>query len=373
MNKYSVIGSSYRNLLKPIFFKFDPEDVHDGMTSMGNFLSRSGLTRFLTAKTFAYTSPKLVQKVAGLTFNNPIGLSAGFDKNAKLINILSDVGFGFAEIGSITLEAYEGNKKPRLFRLKKSKGLVVYYGLMNEGVRNLLPRFKKFNGKNIMGISVAKTNCLRTSSEVEGINDYYECLKILEQEKVVNYYTINISCPNTFGGEPFTTQEKLEKLLSKLSQLKITKPVFVKMPINLPSEEYDSLLKVCVKYKITGVIIGNLTKVRDPLLIKDQIPEHIMGGISGKPTKELSNELIGYTYKKYGKSLVIIGVGGVFSAADAYEKIKLGASLIQLITGMIFMGPQLIGEINSGLVELLEKDGYTNIEEAIGANNLLDI
>jgi dihydroorotate dehydrogenase len=367
MIKHRIAGILYRNILKKIFFKKDPEDVHDRMLENGHFLGKYRITRFITRKLFDYQNPILSQEISGLKFRNPVCLSAGFDKNASIVDILPEVGFGAMELGSVTWKPYEGNPKPRLYRLPKSKALVVYYGLMNVGVVKFVEKLKKYvQKKSIVGISVAKTNCTDTSTEEGGINDYFECLKYLEHEQIGDFYTINISCPNTFGGEPYTTGEKLEKLLKKISELNIKKPVFVKMPINLPLEEFDSLLKVIIKYKLTGVVIGNLTKVRDPELIKDEIPEHIKGGISGMPTQKLNNELISYTYKNYGKDLVIVGVGGIFSPEDAYEKIKRGASFVQLITGMIFQGPQLIGEINYGLTKLLKKDGYSNIKEAIG-------
>ncbi len=368
MNKYKAIGGIYRKLAKPVFFKFDPEFVHDRIIIIGSLLGKFRLTRFITSKLFNYKNLSLEQNIKGVKFLNPVGLSAGFDKNAKLINILPEVGFGFMEIGSVTLESYEGNPKPRLFRLPKSKGLVVYYGLMNDGVKKIIDRIKAYrNSKSILGISVAKTNCERTSTIEGGVQDYYDCLKYLIKEDIGDYYTINISCPNTFGGEPFTSEDRLEKLLSKLSTLSIKKPVFIKMPINLTLDDFDKLLTIIVKYKADGVIIGNLTKVHDPNLIKDKIPENIKGGISGKPTEKLSNDLIAYTFKKYGKNLIIIGVGGIFSAEDAYTKIKLGASLVQLITGMIFEGPQLIGEINNGIVRLLKQDGYGSINEVVGS------
>lgn len=367
MDKYILMGGTYRSIFKPLFFRFDPEVVHDHMTITGNFLGRFKLTRWLSKKVFSYTNAALKQTLKEKTFVNPIGLSAGFDKNAKLLNILPSVGFGFMEIGSITYEAYEGNEKPRLFRLPKSKGLVVYYGLMNDGVKKIAKKIKEaIKSDALVGISIAKTNSSKTATEDSGILDYYNCLKYVEDANIGDYYTLNISCPNTFGGEPFTTKQRLEKLLEKLSELKITKPIFVKMPINLDIKDFDQLLQVCINYKIDGVIIGNLTKVRDPKFIKDSIPDHVKGGISGKPTEELSNFLISYTYKSYGDRLIIVGVGGVFNAQDAYEKIKRGASLIQLITGMIFNGPQLIGEINRDLVKLLRNDGYNNISEAIG-------
>jgi len=363
-----MLNTLYKRIFKPIVFKLDPEFVHDQISFFGNLLGKFKLTRNITKYFFFYSNVKLEQQVDGINYKNPIGLSAGFDKNAKLLNILPFVGFGFEEVGSITLDEYVGNPKPRLYRLKKSKALVVYYGLMNKGVKVIAEKIRKALKTNmVIGVSVAKTNCSRTSTEDAGIQDYFDCLKYLQENNIGQYYTINISCPNTFGGEPFTTEVKLEKLLRKLSEIKTDKPIYIKMPINLPIEEFDKLLQVIIKYNITGIIVGNLTKVRDSELIKDPIPEHIKGGISGLPTQKLSNELISYTYKHYGNKLTIIGVGGIFSAEDAYEKIKRGATLLQLITGMIFEGPMLIKDINKGLVKLMTKDGYSNISQAVGA------
>ena len=217
-----------------------------------------------------------------------------------------------------------------------------------------------------ISISIGKTNSTKTASQKAGIEDYYDCLKEFANAGIGDFYTINISCPNTFGGEPFTTPESLDPLLKKLQMVKTNKPIFLKMPINLEWKEFKQLLEIALKYKVNGVIIGNLNKDRQDPAIKDIIPEHVQGGISGKVTWALSNKLIYQTYKAYGKKLIIIGVGGIFSAEDAYKKIKRGASLVQLITGMIYEGPQLIGEINQGLVELIKRDGYKNISEAVG-------
>lgn len=367
MYQYHLFGPVYRHLIKPVLFKFDPELIHDQITHIGVILGSNPVTRFITRKLFNYQNDLLTQTVAGVKFTNPVGLSAGFDKDARLTKILPEVGFGFMELGSVTFHPYEGNPKPRLTRLPKSKGLVVYYGLKNEGVEKVSARIKAAGKKtSTVGISIAKTNSSATASEQAGIQDYFDAAKYLLENNVGDYYTINISCPNTFGGEPFTTKERLEGLLSKLSELKIPKPVFVKMPINLSIPEFDELLQVCIKHNITGVVIGNLNKSRAPDLIKDDLSEDLKGGISGKPTEALCNRLIEYTYRHYKKELIIIGVGGIFSAQDAYKKIKLGATLVQLITGMIFQGPQLIGEINKGMASLLKQDGYINISQAIG-------
>ncbi|PIP56420.1 dihydroorotate dehydrogenase (quinone) [candidate division WWE3 bacterium CG22_combo_CG10-13_8_21_14_all_39_12] len=367
----SVIGSMYRRILKPILFLFDPESVHTAFIKMGELLGSFPLSQSLINSTFTFRHPSLLQKINGITFENPVGLSAGFDKDAHTVNILPDVGFGFAQIGSITALPYEGNPKPRLYRLPLSQGIVVYFGLKNIGVKKIIEKFKQnyVSPRIPISISVAKTNCDATANESAGMEDYIETLTQLRNQNVGDIYTINISCPNTFGGEPFTTPEKLERLLLKVDELKITKPIWIKMPISISADEFDSLTKVATRHNVQGLVIGNLQKDQTDKSIIEPIPSTMKGGVSGKPTWELSNQHISRTYKKYGNTFIIIGVGGIFSAEDAYEKIKRGATLVQLITGMIFMGPQLIGEINEGLYKLLQKEGYSNISQAVGAHH----
>lgn len=368
--KYKLFHLFYTKLFKPIFFLFDPETMHDTISAIGATLGEYKITQGITRKMLSYQNINLEQEICGIKFKNPIGLSAGFDKDAKLQNILPHVGFGFMTIGTVTLNSYEGNPKPRLYRLKKSRGLVVNYGLKSRGVGYVISRLKNFSNPNFpICISIGKTNSSQTAEYAAGVEDYYQCTKKLVENNIGDFYEINISCPNTFGGEPFTTPEKLEALLIRLTTLSIAKPVFIKMPINLPWEEFEKLLDVAIKYKINGVTIGNLNKNRADPRILDIIPEYIKGNISGKPTWELSNELISKTYQYCGDKLVIIGVGGVFSPEDAYTKIKLGASLVGLITGMIYEGPQLIGEINQKLSETIQKSNFKNISEAIGLNH----
>ncbi len=364
-----LIGKFYRKILKRLFFKIEPEKIHNFLTFIGKFLGTFELTRVITAILFDHQDTSLVQVVDGIKYRNPVGLAAGFDKDANLINIIDRIGFSYIEIGSITYRPYEGNPKPRLYRLKRSKGIVVNYGLKNIGAGRVIEKIKRSRSNVIKGISVAKTNCDATSTTIGGIEDYIATLKILETERVGDYYTINISCPNTFGGEPFTTEDKLDQLLVEVDKLNIKKPIYLKMPINLVWEDFKSLLEVIIKHNVKGVVIGNLTKQKDPNLILDDIPDNVKGGISGLPTQSLSDHLISNTYKEFGNKLTIIGVGGIFNADDAYRKIKLGASLVQLITGMIFEGPQMVGQINIDLVKKLQSDGLSNISEAIGLSN----
>lgn len=358
---------SYRFLLRPILFLFHPEKVHALMTSFGALLGRFRLTRAFTRSCFSYQNPVLTQTLHGISFKNPVGLSAGFDKEADLVAILPEVGFGFMEVGSITLHPYKGNVHPWLTRLKKSKAILVNYGLKSEGVEKVLDRFQKRKQPNFpYALSIAKTNCKETNSIEKGVEDYKGCLKRMREENAGAFYVLNISCPNTFGGEPFTEKDSLRTLLQSLELQKMSQPVFVKMPINLPWEKFQELLEVTVDSGASGVVIGNLNKNRKDPAIKDEIPETLGGNVSGKPTWQLSNELISKTYEHYGQKLTIIGVGGIFSAEDAYEKIQRGASLVALVTGMIYQGPQLVSEINQGLVKFLKRDGYARLSDAIG-------
>ena len=367
--KLKILGYVYQNLIRKILFLFDPEFVHNTITCIGKLIGSTKPGQQITKTILFYKSNKLAQDISGIHFSNPIGLSAGFDKDANLVNILPFVGFGFMTVGTVTFQPYEGNPKPRLYRLKKSQALVVNYGLKNIGVNKIVQRLKNYNKPEdfILGISVGKTNCPETAETERGAEDYLNCLKILNDNNIGDFYEINISCPNTFGGEPFTTTDKLDLLLSRLTTSLVSKPIFLKMPINIAWEDFKQLLDVAIKYNINGVTIGNLNKDRKDTDIKDTIPENIKGNISGKPTFRLSNDLISQTYKYSGDRLKIIGVGGVFSPEDAYEKIKLGASLVGLITGMIYNGPQLIGQINEDLEKELNKNNFTSLSQAIGS------
>lgn len=355
----------YKNVFKHIFFLIDPETIHNRMVRLGKLLGQFKIARWLIALFFSYSNKKLAQDILGIHFFNPIGLAAGFDKDAELVNILPSVGFGFAEVGSITGEPCAGNPKPRLWRLKRSKGLVVYYGLKNYGCEAIAENLKGKKFKIPIGVSIAKTNSKDTVDLRAGIKDYVKAFMVMGG--VGSYVTINISCPNAYGGEPFIDPGSLDKLLKEIFSIPKKKPVFIKLSPDLSDKEIDDIIEIAGKYGIDGFICTNLTKKRHESLKDKKVSDK--GGISGKGLHNLPNKVIRYVYQKTKGRYVIIGTGGVFTAEDAYEKIKAGASLVQLITGMIFEGPQVIGEINQGLVRLLEKDGFENISEAVGIEN----
>ncbi len=357
---------SYAHILKPILFKFDPEKIHDLFVMMGEWFGRHRFSRNMTAKFFKYSHPMLNQNIYGINFPNPVGLAGGFDKDARLTQILPSVGFGYEEVGSITGEPCAGNSGKRLWRLQESKSIRVHYGLKNEGCEKIALRLSTQRFQFPIGINIAKTNCAETSDDEAGIKDYAKAFEVCTN--LGDYFTVNISCPNAFGGQPFTDPDKLDALMTRLDKINTEKPVFLKLSADLTHEQIDEIVKICEKHRIHGFVVSNLTKLEGNDSIKqDEIEEGSQGGFSGKPTAELSNRIIAHIYKNWGDKYVIIGCGGIFSAIDAYEKIRQGATLVQLITSMIFEGPQLIGEINQDLVELLKRDGYSSISEAIGA------
>ena len=361
---------TYQHIAKPCFFRRDPEDVHDRMCAVGSTLGKFAATRAVTRRLFAFSHPALEQTVAGIRFANPVGLTAGFDKNAELTGIIPSVGFGFEEIGSVTGEPCEGNPKPRLWRLPESKGLVVWYGLKNDGCEAIANRLFNKTFSIPIGTSVARTNSPATIDDQKGIADYAKAFRAFAE--IGDYTTVNISCPNTCGGEPFTEPGRLDALMTTLDAIPTSKPIFLKLPCDITTDALDELVGIADKHRVHGLILSNLTKRRDrPGIVADEIKDKDKGGISGRPVFDPSNELISHLYRTVGSRFVLIGSGGVFSAKDAYEKIRRGASLVQLATGMIFEGPQLIGEINRGLVDLLRRDDYTNISQAIGTNNPL--
>lgn len=365
-------GLSYKYVLKPVLFKFKPDLVHDSLLSNGSRLQKYRLVKTFISKTWAYQNePVLGQEILGIKFINPVGLSAGFDKNIELAPLLKSVGFGFMEGGSLTFEPCIGNPRPWFYRLPKTSSLVVYAGLANQGVETIAKRLQNYPADTFndfpINVSIAKTNSKTTCSDQDAIADYVGSLKLLDSQSLGNIYTLNISCPNTYGGEPFTTPERLEALLNATDNLNLKVPLLIKMPSHLTWADFAKLLRVANHHKVQGLIISNLAKDRTLANLKDPLPDSVKGNLSGKPTESLSNNLIQRTYQLYGKRFVIVGVGGIFSAEDAYKKIKLGASLVELITGMIFNGPQLIGQINYGLAQLLAKDGYDNIGQAVGS------
>lgn len=357
----------------------DPEDAHQRALKFGTTIVQTVMGRKLLRLLFYYEHPSLEQDILGMHFKNPLGLAAGFDKDAQLLYIMPLIGFGFEEVGSITGEPCVGNPQPRLWRLPKSESLIVYYGLKNKGAEIISNALQEKKFKFLVGISVAKTNSPETVATTAGIADYCKALQAFHEKNIGDYYTINISCPNSFGGEPFTDPKKLEQLLKAVRRLKVTKPIFLKLAAELDKKMVDDIIVTSLTYGISGFICSNLIKDKTNNALAEQDKKYYQqlnkGGLGGKAARDKSTALVSYVYQqvqKYKKQqkiereIIILGCGGIFTAEDAYAKIKAGASLVQLATGLIYRGPSVISDISYNLVKLLKKDGFSSISEAVG-------
>lgn len=370
----SIMSFVYRHIIKPMFFLIEPESIHTFMLSFGELVGKSKIMKNNITFLIQYKNPKLHQTVCEIEFANPVGLAAGFDYDAQLTQLLTTVGFGFQTVGTITNMPYEGNPKPMLGRLPKSQALMVNKGFKNLGVQYIIRKLKPLTIPIPLGVSIGRTNSPLLKNQQQSIDDIVVAFKTLESSHLKNsFYELNISCPNLIhgGNISFYPSKNLFKLLEALEKIHIQKPVFVKMPIEKSNKEILEMLKIIKDFPfIKGVIFGNLQKDRtDPRLDKEEIKKWKVGYFSGKPCEKRSNELIKLAYQNFGKRFVIIGCGGIFNARDAYRKIKLGASLVQLITGMIYQGPTLIAQINLELIDLLKQDGFNNIKDAVGSQN----
>jgi len=344
-----LIESSYRFIIRPRLFKFNSETVHNLCLKTGRLLGKSKILRSIIS--FFLGKKYETVKIAGIDFDSKMGLSAGFDYDADLFNLSPALGFGFTTIGTVTNRPYSGNKSPQLGRLIKTKGLLVNKGFKSSGIDEVL---KKINQKYFdipTGISIGKTNIIELDTIEKATDDIKEAFqKTLASNINFSFYELNISCPNLHGDLSFYTNENLSYLLNEITSLGINKPIFIKMPIELEDEKTIELLEIIKDFSIEGVIFGNLQKDRShPTIIKEEIAVYAKGYASGLPTKERSTELIRITKKRFGDRFIIIGCGGIFNTKDAQEKLDAGADLLQLITGLVFEGPQLVAKINREL------------------------
>ena len=336
----------YQKILKPFLFLFSPDLVHTAFVKLGICLIAAPPLRSILRLIYGPPTTSLV--VDGIHYSGPILLSAGFDYNAQLAPILWDIGFAGQEVGSVTAQKCLGNPPPNLKRLIRSQSIQVFKGLKNDGVEIIIKRLKELPIPKpfVLGISIAKTNNEACADENEAIADYVTSYRRCFEEKIGDFFTINISCPNAFGGEDFARPDALRKLITSLKSVPSDKPIYFKMPINRPWAEFSQLLNVLEEFKVHGVVIGNLNKDYQSIDFQDELKStEFRGGLSGKPCQKLSNELIGLT-KKHFPRMTIMGCGGVLNVQDAIEKFEAGADLIQMISGMIFNGPHVLGEIN---------------------------
>ena len=344
------------NILRPLIFKFSPEVAH------------SLAIKALKLNNIPYSKPKdnhiLETTFCEKKLSSPIGVAAGFDKNAEVYNPLFNLGFGFVEVGTITPKPQFGNPKPRVFRLEEDEALINRLGFNNSGSEQISQTIKENNKKGFLGINIGPNK-----DSKDRVEDYLICFR--KFYNLADYITINISSPNTENLRDFHNQDELNSLIDKLKnekkELNSNIPLAIKVSPDLNDDQINEVSKIIMEQEIGIIIVSNTTdKNRENLKNINKLEK---GGLSGKPIEKISNEAISKFYKILKDKTKIIGVGGVSNGQDAFEKIISGATLVQLYTGMVYRGPRIASKISTELIDLLKNKGFKNVSEAIGTKN----
>jgi len=345
------------NIFKFFLYKIEPEKAHKiSIVLINKYFAKMPLSS-------NYLDKNLYQKIFNLSFDNPLGLAAGFDKNAEIYNQVDKFGFGFTEIGTITPKPQEGNLKPRVFRLIQDKAIINRLGFPNEGMDEITKKMKKNIPKGICGVNIGPNKENATS-----IDDYLLCFD--QFFELASYIAINISSPNTPKLRSLHNNEKITELIDAIKKRRAEKksnvPIILKVSPDIEEDKIEGICNILLEKSMDGVILTNTTiRNKNSLSSEHRIQD---GGLSGEPLNEISNKIIQKFYLRLGRSIPIIGAGGVSSGATAYEKIKSGASLLQLYTALIYEGPYVAKKINKELSNLIKLNGYNNISEVIGIN-----
>lgn len=347
----SKIMSVYKLIIRPILFRFDPEKIHHFSIGFLHYLFLIPGVKAIMSSLYGCQHNSLRRNVFGLNFKNPVGLAAGFDKDAKMIDQLDTFGFGYIEIGTLTPKPQDGNEKPRLFRLPEDKALINRMGFNNDGVVNAVKRLKQRKSNLIVGGNIGKNKV--TDNEFAA-RDYEYCFEALYD--VVDYFVINISSPNTPNLRALQEKEPLKALLSRLQERNkeksVRRPMLLKIAPDLTNHQLDDIVEIVNETKLDGIIATNTTIDRSDLATNNSIIEEIgNGGLSGAPLSNRSNEVISYLRNLLGVEFPIIGVGGIMTPQDAINKLKAGATLVQIYTGFIYNGPGFVKKINKAILK----------------------
>jgi dihydroorotate dehydrogenase len=363
------MSNLYEKIIRPAMFRLDAETAHEfGIESLRLGLSSEFAQRMAFQ---GYASPEFEHlERFGLKFANPLGVAAGFDKNGVVVNQLASLGFGFVEVGTVTFRPQKGNDKPRLFRLPDDKALINRLGFNNDGASVIADRLRHIERRCVVGVNIGKN---KNVPNEEAVENYVRTFEIIHQ--VADYVAVNISSPNTPNLRDLQQGENLEKLLRALQQRnrnlssgQNTKPLLVKIAPDLGESDIEMIVDTCLRNGVTGIIATNTTVSRDGLKTRS-VEAFGAGGLSGGPLERRSNEIIALVFRYSKGKLPIVGVGGIFSAEDAFEKITAGASLLQAYTGFVYSGPGFARAINDGLARILVERGFKNVDDAVGSDS----
>lgn len=353
----------FEKLLRPILFRLDAETAHEaGMSFLLHGLGSEAAQRIAYGR-YGYEFPYEIERF-GLKFKNPVGIAAGFDKNGSVVNQLASVGFGFVEVGTVTLRPQTGNEKPRMFRLPEDQALINRLGFNNEGAEAVAKRLSKLGGKCVVGVNIGKNKDVPNEEAVENYLATFDLV-----HPVADYIAVNISSPNTPNLRDLQRAESLDELLGALQRRNLelgAKPLLVKIAPDLDDAGIEAAVDVCRDHAVAGIIATNTTVSRDGLKTPG-VRDIGAGGLSGRPLEARATEVISKIYRFSKGAMPIIGVGGIFDPVDAFDKVAAGACLLQAYTGFIYRGPSFAREINSGLAKLLSRNGFKTLDEAVGS------
>ncbi|QQS32882.1 MAG: quinone-dependent dihydroorotate dehydrogenase [Acidobacteriota bacterium] len=348
----------WNKIVRPVMFALDAERAHElGMSALRNGLARP----FYSEEVF----PELETEVFGLRFKNPLGIAAGFDKNGTVVEQLASLGFGFVEVGTVTLKPQPGNERPRMFRLPADNALINRLGFNNDGAEAVADRLAKIKRRCIVGVNIGKNRDVAIADAVENYVRTYDIV-----HPVADYITVNISSPNTPNLRELQKGESLDELLSALTERnaeEARKPLLVKIAPDLNDAEIRAVVEKCMQYGIDGIIAANTTISRQGLQTKE-VEAIGAGGLSGRPLTMRSTEVVRRIYEFSDGKLPIVGVGGIFDANDAFEKFAAGASLVQAYTGFVYVGPTFAADVCRGLAKCLRDNGFRSIGDAVGSS-----
>lgn len=358
----------YEKIIKPALFTLPPETAHEiGLESLRVSLA-SRAARKIAAKRFR-VEPFGELKRFGLTFKNPLGIAAGFDKNGRVVNQLAALGFGFVEVGTVTYDPQQGNPKPRLFRLPGDEALINRLGFNNDGTQKVVERLRKLRPECVVGVNIGKNKDVPNEAATE---NYLKSFDLAYG--VADYIAVNISSPNTPNLRDLQNSENLEDLIGALQSRNRElgngrlKPLLVKIAPDLSTLEIETITDICMRLDVAGIIATNTTIKRDGLTTAG-VGELGAGGLSGRPLRHVSNQVISTIYRYSGGKMPIVGVGGIFTAGDAFEKIAAGACLLQAYTGFVYGGISFARDINVGLAKLIEDAGFGTLDDAVGSGS----
>ena len=350
---------NYESLIRRVLFKLPPETAHEiGIAALRLGIGRQTQINANDIRAFGEISR------FGLTFSNPLGLAAGFDKNGVVVGQLAKLGFGFVEVGTVTLEPQMGNPKPRLFRLPIDRALINRLGFNNEGAQKIAQRLSGLGRRCVVGVNIGRNKDVPNERAVQNYLATFETV-----HPVADYIVVNVSSPNTPNLRELQSSDNLESLIGALDERNTQlgpKPLLLKIAPDLDDAAIEEIVDLCLRMNVSGVIATNTTINRDKLLTPN-VERLGAGGISGKPISARSNEVISAIYRYSGGKLPVIGVGGIFTAEDAFEKIAAGASLLQAYTGFVYHGPTFAVDVVSGLAKIIKERGFSNLDEAVGS------